>query len=149
MLFWIARRTVRDLTRTRRCGRSTSSNYDLGLTTRQSWIILAVLSSPLWIGIGFILIVMVVNAATQLITQTVQQHNWALGALLVLCVLAPLAALCVHQRHKRQALIDSYVSPRVSSYYPCCGMPEGVSHATTCPTFRQPPDNPAKYSNRR
>jgi hypothetical protein len=33
-------------------------------------------------------------------------------------------------------------------FQPCCGVPTGATHNTWCPN-RRPPDNPAKYSNRR
>ena len=153
MLFWMARRTVRGLTRTRRC------NQGPQVSDREAfkiflWVIspMVLLMSPLiimWIIMGGwaalkALANVPVTAWHTLTTSTPSQlwHGPWSGALVVVVVLAVLGALFVIGTKMPQPA-------KLVGFYSCCGMATNTSHATTCPTRRRPPENPAKWSNRR
>jgi hypothetical protein len=154
MLFWMARRTVRGLTRTQRCNQGPQVS-DRDAFKIFLWVIspLVLLMSPLiimWIIMGGwaalkALAGIPVAAWHTLTTSTPSQlwHGPWPGGLVVVVVLTVLGVLTVIG-----AKMPQPATPRVE-FYPCCGMATSTSHATTCPTRKRPPENPAKYSNRR
>lgn len=75
--------------------------------------------------------------------------HWGLITLVAIIVIigglaiigSRMAPAPITARPKKSALINDF--------YPCCGMPTSWEHANICPAFRQPPENPAKDSDRR
>lgn len=149
MLFWMARRTVRGLTRTRRCNRN-QQPFNSGLTTRQSWIVLAVLTCPLWGIFPLILAYWIIAGPVMLITTAWHQGPWGITAVITAAV-AMLGALIVLRLSCRpgagETALSVKLSPTTTRYYTCCGMPAGQPHANTC--RQTPPSNPAQWSDRR
>jgi hypothetical protein len=145
---WLARHTFRGVSRRRYCGQTDADTASAATHLK----ILVVITSPIWVPFGFFFALGGLFQLCAWLTTVWHRGPWY-AATITAGAVAVAGAFIAHQLHRRatrrQQLITGQLSPRVSSYHPCCGMPTNAGHANTCWTNRQPPENPAKWSNRR
>lgn len=145
---WLINRTFRGATRPRYRCQTDADRASAGTHLK----ILVVITSPLWGTFAFVAALAGINQLCIWLDATWHQGPWQAGAITTAAV-SLAAAFAAGIRHRRQAqreqAIQEHLSPRVTRYHTCCGLAVNSGHTNTCWTNRQPPPNPAQWSDRR